>query len=278
MYAAWCSILLHVDATPASIARLQVALDVAERHDARITAVFAGVSPEPEGSFAYSAAAAFDELANSRRSDWRDMALARLRRAAGDDRSRIAWCEIGGEPLVGRFVAEAAYADLLVLGSSTRADADVGAPPPGFVEAVVFESGRPVLVLPDIVSQVQIGRSILVAWNGSAQAARAVTGALPFLAAAEEVHVASWSARPPYAPCSGLSLEGALARHGIAAEVHRHAPSSHVGDDLVALAGRLGVDLVVMGCYGHSRTRERMLGGVSRSMLHAPRLPLLLAH
>jgi len=93
---------MHVDATPASIGRLQVALDIAERHDARITAVFAGSSPEPEGSFAYSAAAALDDLATSRRSEWRELATSRLRRAAGDDRSRIAWSEIAGAEIAGK--------------------------------------------------------------------------------------------------------------------------------------------------------------------------------
>jgi len=277
MHAPWCSILLHVDATPASIGRLQVALDIAERHDARITAVFAGSSPEPEGSFAYSAAAALDDLATSRRSEWRELATARLRRAAGDDRSRIAWSEIAGAEIVSGFVAEAAYADLLVLGAPASA-ADAGAAPPGFVEAVVFETGRPALVVPDVPASARIGRRILVAWNGSAQAARAVTGALPLLAQAEAVHVASWSHAPASAPCSGLSIEGYLGRHGIAAELHRHGPSGHVGDELAGLAGRLDVDLIVMGCYGHSRARERVLGGVSRSMLQAPRSALLLAH
>ena len=278
MHAPWCSILLHVDATPASVTRLQVALDIAERHDARITALFAGVSPQGEGSFAYSAAAALDELEGSRRSEWRHVAISRLRRAAGDDRSRIAWSEMGADELVRGFIAESAYADLLIVGTPASADAEAGGPPSAFVEAVVLESGRPVLVLPDTASCAQLGRRILVAWNGSPQAARAVTGALPLLVAAESVHVASWSHLPPSAPCSGLAIDGFLARHGIAAELLLRAPGARIGDELGEMAQRLGADLVVMGCYGHSRARERMLGGVSRSMLQARRMPLLLAH
>ena len=278
MHAPWCSILLHVDATPASIARLQAALDIAERHDARITALFAGVSPQRDASFAYSAAAAFDELESSRRSEWRDLAIGRLRRAAGDDRSRITWSEIGADELVRGFIAEAAYADLLILGAAAPADPGVGGAPPAFVESVVLESGRPVLLLPEMASSAHVGRHILVAWNGSPQAARAVTGALPLLAAAESVHVASWAHVPPSAPGSGLAIDGFLGRHGIAAGLLLRAPNARVGDELGELAQRLGADLVVMGCYGHSRARERVLGGVSRSMLHARRTPLLLAH
>jgi len=278
MHAPWCSILLHVDAAPASVTRLQAALDIAERHDARVTALFAGASPEPDGSFAYSAAAALDEQATSRRWEWRDAAVARLRRVAGDDRSRVAWSEIAVPDLVPGFVAEAAYADLLVLGVPTGADVEVGGAPAGFVEAVVFASGRPALVVPGVASSARVGQRILVAWNGSPQAARAVTGALPLLAQADSVHVASWSHAPACAPCSGLSIEGYLARHGIAAELHRRGPSAHVGDELAALARRLDVDLVVMGCYGHSRARERVLGGVSRSMLQSTPVSLLLAH
>jgi nucleotide-binding universal stress UspA family protein len=278
MLSAWRSILLHVDATPASVARLLLALDLAERHDARITALFAGVSPEPEAAYAYSAASAFDELATESRVEWRDKARARLRRVAGDDAARIAWSDVVGSALVPAFAAEAAYADLLVLGAPRADDTRVGGAPAGFAESVVLEGGRPALVVPADANVGAIGRRALIAWNGSPSAARAVTGALPMLVGAEAVHVASWSSHAPSAPCSGLPVEGWLARHGVGAEVHRRGPSTHVGEELAALARRVRADLVVMGCYGRGRAREWVLGGATRSMLHAANLPLLLAH
>ena len=278
MTSAWRSILLHVDAAPGSVARMQIALELAERHDARIAALFAGADPEPDASFAYSGAAALDDLAATRRLEWRDAARTRLRRAAGDDGSRIAWADLAGDAMVPGFVAEAAYADLLVLGPPSTAGAARGGAPAGFVESVVLQSGRPALIVPPDAAPTGLGRRILVAWNGSPQAARAVAGALPLLGHAEAVHVVSWSHRPPCAPCSGLSIEEMLGRHGVAAEAHRRGPSPHVGDELLALMRRLGADLVVMGAYGRSRAREWMLGGATRSMLHAQQVPLLLAH
>jgi len=277
MSSAWRSILLHVDAGAASVARLQLALDLAERHDARITALFAAASPEPEAAFAYSAAAALDELESTRRHEWRDMARGRLQRAAGDDGTRIAWSDLSGDAMVPGFIAEAAYADLLILGAPP-ATALPGTAPASFVASVLLESGRPCLVVPVDGPARAPGRRVLVAWNGSPQAAQALAGALPVLMQADAVHVASWSQQPPCAPCSGLAIDEMLARHGIAAEVHRNGPSPHVGEQIASLARRLDADLVVMGCYGRSRAREWMLGGATRTLLQAMPVPLLLAH
>jgi nucleotide-binding universal stress UspA family protein len=272
------SILLHVDAEPASVARLEIALELAEHHDARITALFAALNPVAEASFGYSAAAAHDDLSVQRRAQWRDLAVDRLRRAGGDDDSRVAWFDLTGDAFVSGFVAESAYADLLVLGAPSMSGAS-GGPPAGFVESVIVESGRPALVVPTAGPRRNgLGRRVLVAWDGSPQAARALGAALPLLRSAESVHVASWSHRSPQAPCSGLPIEGFLVRHGVVAQVHARGPSPRVGDELAALARTLEADLLVMGCYRHGRAREWILGGVTRSMLHAAAVPLLMAH
>jgi nucleotide-binding universal stress UspA family protein len=278
MTAAFRSLLLHVDAEPESIARLEIALDLAVRHEARVTALFAAVSPQMEPSYGYSAASAYDELSVARRIEWRDRAVSRLQRVSGDDESRIDWFDLAGDAIVPGFVAEAAYADLLVLGDPGTRGGATGGTPPGFVESVLLESGRPALVVPDAARSSAPGRRVLVAWNATPQAARALSAALPLLRQADSVYVASWSSQPPRAPCSGLPVEAFLARHGVGAEVHAHRPSGHVGDELVALARRLEVDLVVMGCYGHGRAREWVLGGATRSMLQALPVPVLMAH
>ena len=278
MNSSWRSILLHVDAQPASVARLEVALELAERHDGRITALFAALNPAMETSFTYSAGAAYDELSVARRQQWRDLAVERLRRAGGNDDSRIAWFDLAGDAFVSGFVAESAYADLLVVGAPS-AGTVTGGPPAGFVESVIVESGRPALVVPAAgPPRGGLGRRVLIAWDGSPQAARALAAALPLLRSAEAVHVASWSSASPCAPCSGLPIEGFLARHEVTAQVHARGPSTHVGDELAALTRHVAADLVVMGCYRHGRAREWMLGGVTRSMLHVARLPLLMAH
>ena len=110
------------------------------------------------------------------------------------------------------------------------------------------------------------------------QSARALKAALPLLRRADQVHVASWSARAPVAPFSGLDVGRWLRRHGVEARISAHSPVSHVEDALRAEVERLRCDLVVMGCYGHSRIREQMFGGVTRALLAHPPAVMLMAH
>ena len=122
------------------------------------------------------------------------------------------------------------------------------------------------------------GRRVLVAWNGSAPAARALASAHVFLADADAVHVATWSRHPAAAPFSPIDIVEHLRRHGVEARLHREAPVAHVGPALAAMAHALDIDLVVMGCYGRSRASEWMLGGTTRWLLQHMPVPLLMAH
>jgi nucleotide-binding universal stress UspA family protein len=267
------SILLHLDATAGSTARLALAHALADRHDARVTVLF-GVRPDPgQASFAYSAGAALqaaEELAAAA-----EIERERLRARAAEHEPQCCWCDVVGDSLLHGFVAESAYADLLVLGPPAR---EAGGPPPGFVESVILQSGTPAIVVPHPHRQEAIGERVLIAWNGSPQAARALKAALPLLRRAAQVHVASWARQPPGAPFSGVDARWWLERHGIDALVHRRDPDSHVDEALRALASELAADLVVMGSYGHSRIREQVFGGVSRGLLARLPAPLLMAH
>jgi len=270
------SILLHLDATPDSAARLAAARALATTHGARITAMF-GVRPDAErAAYAYSASAALqavEAMAASPHAVERDRLVA----LCGEGDPGLAWCDVVGDTVTHAFLAEAAYADLLVLGRPARTDAP-GSAPPGLVEAAILESGVPALVVPPKFRPRTIGERIVVAWNGSVQAARALRAALPFLARAREVRVASWGPRAPAAPCSRLDVGTWLARHGIEASVEVHPASADVGDEIARAAKRLDADLVVMGCYGHARLRERLFGGATRSSLAALPVPILMAH
>lgn len=272
------SILLHVDATAESATRLQVARDLAERHGAAVTALFGATTSMQDIPYAYSAGAAVGSPAAERRSAEHDAARAHLQRRALGDGPEVAWFDVVGDSVVHGFIAEAAYADLLVLGQQAPGASTVGGPPAGFVESAIIESGRPALVIPRAPAQGSVGRRALVAWNGSAQAARALTAALPLLEQGGEVHVVTWSGHPAVAPHSGLGIGEFLQRHGIVATLHRREPSSHVGAELIAMAQTLRADLVVMGCYGRSRARERVLGGATRSVLGTMPVPMLMVH
>src|SRR5262249_12413324 len=150
---------------------------------------------------------------------------------------------------------QALFADLLVLGQHDPADDDAPAVPADFVESVLLACGRPALVVPHIGAPERVGSTVAIAWKETPEAARAVTGALPFLRQAQRVVVLSWGEEA--APAVGgqaLGLERYLAAHGINFTWDRAGGErQQIGELLLSRAFDFGADLLVMGCYGHSR-------------------------
>jgi nucleotide-binding universal stress UspA family protein len=143
------------------------------------------------------------------------------------------------------------------------------------VQAALLETGRPVLLVPP-QPMATIGRTVLVAWNGSPQAARALAGAMPFLASAAAVTIIAVSDAPPIRPAAE-DLARMLAWHGITAS-HRQLPQAgkRVRDLLLLEAQAMGADLLVQGAYSHSRMRQIVFGGVTEHMLDHAELPVLM--
>lgn len=171
----------------------------------------------------------------------------------------------------------ALYADLVIVGRTAH-DAPGIAGIAGIPEYVALNSPSPVLVLPH--QPPRAPERVMVAWNASPEAARAVRLALPLLVRAKQVELAvfdeeSSSVRSPE---DAADMAQFLARHGVAVEICRHHPRGAVGNALLVRAEDLMIDLLVMGCYGHSRYREILLGGVSRTVLRRLSTPVLLAH
>jgi nucleotide-binding universal stress UspA family protein len=150
------------------------------------------------------------------------------------------------------------------------------------LEEVVFASGRPVIGLPPNWSVKTLGKRVLIAWDGGREAARAVFDALPILSKAEAVRIVSVQGfldEPVRQFTPGDDIAATLSRHGVHAETSTYkCTRATMRDEIKAQALDFGADLLVMGCYGHSRFRERILGGVSRSMLKDIPFPLLLAN
>lgn len=143
-------------------------------------------------------------------------------------------------------------------------------------EQLALGSGRPVLMVPEALPTRTIGKGVVVGWNGRREAARAVFDALPILRKAEAVHVACVD---PERDDAGFELCAALARHGVRCEaIQRTSRSGNVGAALRTTIEELDADLLVMGCYGHSRLREMVLGGASHHMLRHAHVPLQLSH
>lgn len=171
-------------------------------------------------------------------------------------------------------VRQGRLADLIVVARPGPAGTDAGQLTP---TRALFQTGRPVLVagLADVES---LGRRIIVAWNGGVEAARAITAALPFLAAAERVTAVAVRDESDDDDQGLTEVAEYLAWHGIVARTRAVITRAPVGEVLLEAAIAASADLVVMGGYSHSRLRELILGGVTRHMLEKAALPLLVAH
>ena len=127
-----------------------------------------------------------------------------------------------------------------------------------------------------------VGRRIMVAWNASREAARAVNDALPLLKGAEEVKILALTAQGgigAHGDLPGADIAGHLARHGVRADAeHGVVRDIEVGPALLSAAADFGADLLVMGSYGRARMRELILGGVSREILRTMTVPVLMSH
>jgi nucleotide-binding universal stress UspA family protein len=172
----------------------------------------------------------------------------------------------------------ARYADLVVVGQPNATDA--GAVEPDFAERLLLAAGRPLLVVPYAGDFTEVGRRAIVAWNASREAARAVTDAVPLLREAKTVQLVAFNPDAAvHGDVPGADIGLFLARHGIKVTVSQQtADDVDVGNQLLSRAADLDADLIVMGGYGHSRLKELVLGGVTRTLLESMTVPVLMSH
>ena len=272
------SILVHVDASEASRRRLQLAATLGRTFDADVTALYAVASLGAVYPFIYVIGNP-ESVAVVRDMEEANQTAARKtfdEIAAGND--RLHWLAPTAEPLR-TMVDQGRYADLLVLGQHDPADPPQACLPAGFVESVLIDSGRPALIVPYVGVAETFGKVALVAWKNTRESAHALSAALPFLRRCGRVHVASWDEGGCDAREARLQVERYLGLHGIQITMHRRqATPESVGDSLLSLVADTSTDLVVMGCYGHSRAREWVLGGATRAILKSMTVPVLMAH
>jgi len=160
-----------------------------------------------------------------------------------------------------------------------QAEPGTSTPAPWFVEATLFETGRPALVVPYIhKGGVKLER-VMVCWDGSRSAARAAGDAMPLLQRAGTVEVVIVAEHGKSTETPGADIARHLARHGVKVEVKAIvAPGVKTADVLLSHAADTSADLLVLGGYGHSRLREFVLGGVTRSILQTMTVPTLMSH
>ncbi|MCS7102155.1 MAG: universal stress protein, partial [Burkholderiaceae bacterium] len=248
------TLLVPVDGRPRSVRALQIAGRLAQRFDAHVVGLYVQqppyVPPWTEGGTRQLL-----EVQQQLNAEAAAQAKARFDegvRAAGI--ARAEW-RVDEGPLAETVALHARYADLVVV-NQTNPEAPTRS---NFADTVIMEVGRPVLVVPYVGEFATLAEHVLVAWNASREAARAVTDALPLLREAKRVTVLSIVDKAPpgaHGEVPGADIALYLARHGVRAEAARTvAAEVSVGDEILSRAFDYGADLIVMGAYGHSRAR-----------------------
>jgi nucleotide-binding universal stress UspA family protein len=268
----YANILVSVDLSAASPARVQLAAGLAGRFEATLTGAAARSVPAP-----VLVQDIYD--AQCKEAKNREAVQAELDQAhelfahnAGAG-IKTDWRPGFTGPIT-HLVEQARSADLIVIGRHGAEDADPGelgaAPGP-----VLMEAGRPILVVPPKVEHLSAAR-IVVAWKDTAEARRSVSAALGFLRRADQVFVASFGEGARFEGAEDIA--GHLTRHGTSATVHLLKDALGAGDEIMHFARREEADLIVMGGYGHSRLREWAFGGATRDILQRAPVCCLMCH
>ena len=273
------NILVHYDASRLAPRRLEYAIGIARTFEARIACLFAldAISPPAADdnrrrTFVEMIKELRREAMQQARTDY-EACLRRTGFEAAEWRST----ELDALDAVS---LHARYADLVVIGQSYAEEG--GGVARAFERDLALAAGRPVVVVPYAFEQKPDTRRILIAWNASREAARAVSDAMPFLKRATHVEVVTINARASLAGHGeepGADIGLFLARHGVKVVVSQlEVPDVDAGNVLLSRAYDMQADLIVSGAWGHSRLRERVLGGVTRTLLESMTVPVLMSH
>lgn len=281
-------ILVHLDDGPRSAVRQKIATSLARQSGAHLTGIF--IVDIPGSDLFYGAGMPFaggggvDRMVSGLREE------AALRGEATGDAFRDT---LRREGLEGEWrladgdtstilSLHARYADLTILGQPNEEEPYKGSSPDSVLVGVMLSSGRPILAVPYAGAFDTVGNRVLIAWNASREATRAVNDALPLLRTASQVTVLAVNPERGIGdhgdvPAADIALH--LARHGVKAKAaHTVAEDISEGDALLSYAADIGADLIVCGGYGHSRAREMVFGGVTRTLLREMTVPMLMSH
>lgn len=272
------TILVHLDRGKRVAPRLEIALGLAETFDSHLVGLFALSAPRIPSYALAEAGQAVLEAEAQYRAEAAKAAKAAFS-AASKKHGRSGEWRASSRDALAAVQVSARYADLVVIGQTERGGKTGVAP--NFAEEVVLTAGRPVLLVPYAGKFPTVGRNVLVAWNTGREAARALSDALPLLARAKTVHVASFNPRDEadHGEVPGADIGLMLARHGVKVSVEQQTSrGADVGNQLLSRAADLQADLIVMGAYGHARLRQLVLGGVTRTLLETMTVPVLMSH
>ena len=270
-------ILVHLDTTERGSNVTDFAIALANEMGAHLTAAGVVLEIIPPASFMGEYPYDIMQAATEQARDAAESAYQRLKTAvpanvqtdyvniqavAGQAREDFGWL--------------ARHFDLAVVG---QGNVEEGTDDELMAEGALFRSGRPVFIVPNIQKgPVKLGKA-MVCWEGGLPASRALAGAIPLLRRAGAVEVVTIAGRNlPSEELPGFNITRHLSRHGINATLRKLPAAEDVGAALLSYAADAGANYMVMGAYGHSRLREFMLGGTTRTLLASMTLPVLMAH
>jgi nucleotide-binding universal stress UspA family protein len=272
------TVLLYVGNDDGFEARMQCALDIVRAYDGHLNCL---------QILQFGAYAAMETYGGI--SIMADV-FSELEKIADETQSRVE-ANLANEGVSWSFTRSAMDASSAIIGASSLSDILVMSGPSNsndnaadmtIVGDAVMSCQSPVLVVPETRKSFDPTGTAMVAWNGSVEAAHALRNAAPLLARAGKVYIATIETtadikQKDYFP--SIAASEYLSRHGISSElIAESANSRNVNEALSQLATAHGAEYLVMGAYGHSRVREFIFGGVTRAILKAMPLPLLLSH
>jgi nucleotide-binding universal stress UspA family protein len=279
---AYRTILVHLENEERAPGILSAATKIVRKYDAHLIGLFVIPGIEIAPSFGFYIPAEIHEVYRNaclKVGKKLEQAFNKAIGAEGVNSSEFRTVEAAGQADALPVIEHGRMADLIIIGQSD--DEKDGSSARELRECVLLEAGRPILFIPYIGTYDKIGEQVLVAWNARREAARGAFDALPLLKDAKNVrvHWVNASDEDEQNNLPGAELAATLSRHGVNVQAEGTvARGISVADELLGRAADFGCDLLVMGGYGHSRTREFVFGGATREILNHMTLPVLMSH
>ncbi len=273
------NILVHVENTARASLRIEMARALAERFDAHLTGIYTIGPTEIPGYMRAELGEGFIQHRADAIAQRKLVMHSRfLQDASGMRPSRLEFKAVEGDPTQA-VALMARMADLVIVGQTELPLPDGTVVSAAFPEHLVMTCRRPTLVIPYAGQFSARFEHPMIAWKATGEAVRAVTDALPILRQAKRVTVVCVNPKNDPHQALGPDIALFLARHDVPVEVeYDQTGITDVASALLNKAADLQADLMVMGCYGHSRLREMLLGGVSRTIFQTMTVPVLFAH
>ena len=272
---AYKEIVVHVGPDERSAVRLDAAVELAERHEGKVTGIYVLSRLIVPGFASFELSTEVYKRLDTEQRALSEEAERQFAERMAKSTAPSEWRLTTGDP-VDALTTSAHYADIAVVGQTDPDDANSLS---GLADSVVLGAGGPVLVWPYAGSFSANAETIMLAWNSTREAKRALSDALPIMQQASRVIVLGIDTGDgKHIP--GADVSAYLARHGVSAEARHTVSSSDLGasDALLSEISDLGAGLLVMGGYGHHRMREVLLGGVTRDILRQMTVPVVMSH